>query len=148
MTVYISEMRYYIHYLHILDYCPHLCRHVYHNVSAVVCSGLLQVVGMSNLTLYFAYRGRLFLFQEPSLMDVSYQLSPVHFHSESSPLPSPGIELILFRYVSGSNQRLYPLYYVKGLSSTFQPPEEGQGIQRPKRCDKHGNKDEDNSLKM
>ena len=36
------------------------CRHVYHNVSAVVRSGLLQVVGMSNFTLYFAYRYRLF----------------------------------------------------------------------------------------
>ena len=35
----------------------------------------------------------------------------------------------------------------KGLSSTFQPPEEGRRIQRPKRCDKHGDKDEDNSLK-
>ena len=28
----------------------------------------------------------------------------------------------------------------KGLSSTFQPPEEGQSIQRPKHCDKHGDK--------
>ena len=35
----------------------------------------------------------------------------------------------------------------KGLSSTFQPPEEGQSVQRPKRCDKHGDKDEDNSPK-
>ena len=42
------------------DYCPHLCRHVYHNVSAVVRSGLLQLVEMSNLTLYFAQQGRLF----------------------------------------------------------------------------------------
>ena len=24
------------------------------------------------------------------------------------------------------------------LSSTFQPPEEGRSVQRPKRCDKHG----------
>ena len=46
--------------LHYLDYCPRLCCHVYHNVSAVVHSGLLQVVGMLNLTLYFTYRGRLF----------------------------------------------------------------------------------------
>ena len=37
------------------DYCPYFCRHVYHNVSAVVRSGLLQVVGMLNLTLYFTY---------------------------------------------------------------------------------------------
>ena len=33
-------------------------------------------------------------------MDVSYQLSPVNFLSESSPLPSPGIELTLFVYVT------------------------------------------------
>ena len=36
-------------------YCPHLCCHVYHNVSAVVRFGLLQVVEMSNLALYFAH---------------------------------------------------------------------------------------------
>ena len=35
----------------------------------------------------------------------------------------------------------------KGLSSTFQPPEEGRSVQRPKRYDKHGNKDEDNNPK-
>ena len=52
----------YIYYLHFMDYCPILCRPVYHNVTAVVRSGLLQVAGMSNLTLYFAYRGRFFLF--------------------------------------------------------------------------------------
>ena len=46
-------------YLHFSDYCPHLYRHVY-PISAAVHSGLLQVVGMSNLTLYFAYRGRVF----------------------------------------------------------------------------------------
>ena len=34
----------------------------------------------------------------------------------------------------------------KGQGSTFQPPEEGLSIQWLK-CDKHGNKDEDNSLK-
>ena len=45
-------------------------------------------------------------------MDICYQLSPVNFPSESSPLPSPDIELTLFGYVSGSNQRLYPLYHV------------------------------------
>ena len=44
-------------FLHFPDCFPNLCRYVYHNVSAVVRSGLLQVVGMSNLTLYFAYRG-------------------------------------------------------------------------------------------
>ena len=37
--------------------------------------------------------------------------------------------------------------YNKGLSLTFQPPEEGQSVQRLKHCDKHGDKDEDNSLK-
>ena len=42
---------------------------------------------------------------------------------------------------------VYPGERNKGLSSTFQPPEEGQSIQQPKRCDKHGNKDEDNSPK-
>ena len=71
ISVYMSEMRYYLHFS---NYCPHLCWHVYHNVSAIVRSGLLQVVGISNLTLYFAYRGRLFLFHKPCLMDVSYLL--------------------------------------------------------------------------
>ena len=42
---------------------------------------------------------------------------------------------------------VYPGKRNKGLSSTFQPPEEGRSLQRPKRCDKHGDKDEDNSLK-
>ena len=31
--------------------------------------------------------------------------------------------------------------------STFQPPEESWNVQRPKRCDKHGDEDEDNSPK-
>ena len=35
----------------------------------------------------------------------------------------------------------------KRLSSTSQPPEEGRSVQRPKRWDKHGNKNEDNSPK-
>ena len=39
-------MRDYVHYLHFLDYCPHLCCHVYY-VSAIVHSSLLQEVGMS-----------------------------------------------------------------------------------------------------
>ena len=42
---------------------------------------------------------------------------------------------------------VYPGERNKGLSSTFQLPEEGRSVQRPKRCDKHGNKDEDNSPK-
>ena len=94
-------------------------------------------------TLYFAYRDRLFSFHEPCLMDVSYQLSPVYFPPESSSLPSPGIEFILFGYVTGSNQRLYPLYHV----SLRTPPEEGRSVQRPKRYDKHSDNDEDNSPK-
>ena len=89
-------MRYYVHYLHFSDYCPHLCRHVYCNASAVVRSGLLQVVRLSNLTLYFAHWGRLFLLHKPCLMDVTYQLSSVNFPSVSSPLHSPGIELTFF----------------------------------------------------
>ena len=41
---------------------------------------------------------------------------------------------------------VYTSEWNKGLSSTFQPPEEGQSVQQPKCYDKHGNKDEDNSL--
>ena len=33
----------------------------------------------------------------------------------------------------------------KGLSSTFQPSGEGRSVQWSKHCDKHGDKDEDNS---
>ena len=53
----------------------------------------------------------------------------------------------------GWNIKLNPLFrniYLllnKGLSLTSQPPEEGQSVQRLKRCDKHGGKDEDNSPK-
>ena len=53
-------MRYYVHYLNFSDNYRHLCSHVYHNISAVIPSVLLQVVRMSNLTLYFTYWGRLF----------------------------------------------------------------------------------------
>ena len=42
---------------------------------------------------------------------------------------------------------VYPGRRNKGLSSTFQPPEEGWSIQRPKLCDKHGDQDVDNSPK-
>ena len=42
---------------------------------------------------------------------------------------------------------VYPSELNKGLTSTFQPPKEGRSVQQPKRCDKHGDKDEDNSLK-
>ena len=42
---------------------------------------------------------------------------------------------------------VYPGERNKGLSSTFQPREEGRSVQWPKRFYKHGDKDEDNSLK-
>ena len=42
---------------------------------------------------------------------------------------------------------VYPGKQNKGLSSTFQPPDEGRRVQRLKGCDKHGDKDEDNSPK-
>ena len=42
---------------------------------------------------------------------------------------------------------VYPGERNKGLSSTFQPPEEGRSVQQPKLCDIHGDKDEDNSPK-
>ena len=41
---------------------------------------------------------------------------------------------------------VYPGEQYKGLSSTFQPPEEGRGVQWLKCCNKHGDKD-DNSPK-
>ena len=68
VTVYISEMTYYVHYLQFSDYHPHLCHHFCHNVPAVVCTGLLQVVGMSNLTLHLAHRDK----PEPCLIIFSY----------------------------------------------------------------------------
>ena len=42
---------------------------------------------------------------------------------------------------------IYPGKQNKALSSTFHAPEEGQSIQQPKCCDKHVDKDEDNSQK-
>ena len=42
---------------------------------------------------------------------------------------------------------VYPGKRNKGLGSTYQSPEEGRSVQRPKHCDKHGDKDEDNSPK-
>ena len=44
-------------------------------------------------------------------------------------------------------RRVYSDEHNKGQSSIFQPPEKGRSVQRPKRCDKHGDKDEDNSPK-
>ena len=52
-------------------------------------------------------------------MDVSYQLSPVNFPFESSPLLSMNIELTLFEYVTGSNQRLYLLCHVSLRTSVY-----------------------------
>ena len=115
--IYIYIYTYNGRYLHFLDYCPHLRRHVYHKVSVVVRFGLLQLVGMSSLTLYFAYRGRLLV---PQTMFNGCQLSPVNFPAESSPLLSSGIELTLFGYVTGSNQRLYPLYHVFLRTSVYE----------------------------
>ena len=109
----------YCFYLHFSDNCLHLCRHVSHNVSAVVRSGLLQVVGMSNLVLYFAQRGRLFLFHVLCLMDVSYQLSPVNFPSECS------------HTLLGISLDLTDAFIYCAMCP----------------CDKHGDKDEDNSPK-
>ena len=40
-----------------------------------------------------------------------------------------------------------PVSEIKVLSSTFQPTEEGKSVLHPKFCDKHGDKDEDNSQK-
>ena len=42
---------------------------------------------------------------------------------------------------------VYPSKRNKGLSSTFQQPEEGWSVQQPKSYDKDGDKDEDNSPK-
>ena len=145
------------------------------------------MVGISNITLHFTHRGRLFLFHEPCLLDVSYKFSSVNFPSESSLLPSPSIELTLFWV------RLYPQCHLSQrtsvheflgiitlissatiftsahiaillLSLHFFLPElilqlccyycfslallmsDSHIVQPPKR-DKHGNKDEDNSLK-
>ena len=39
---------------------------------------------------------------------------------------------------------VYPGKWNKGLSSTFQPPEEGRSVQPPKRCNKHDDKDKSN----
>ena len=42
---------------------------------------------------------------------------------------------------------VYPGERNKGLSSTFQTPEESRNVRQPKRCDKHDDKDKDNSRK-
>ena len=94
-----------VHYLHLLDYCPYLRRHDYHNVSVVVRGGwnvelnpLFRLPGWTVLVLRAKFNG--------------YQLSSVNSPYKSSPLPSPSIELTFFGYVIGSIQRLYPLYHM------------------------------------
>ena len=66
------------------------------------------------------------------------------------------LSFIEFETTSGENETAvinsfdffkYPCERNKGLSSTFQPPEEGRSVQRPKSCDKHSDKDENNSSK-
>ena len=54
---------------------------------------------------------------------------------------------IINLYMACGTRTVYPSKRNKGLSSTFQPPEEGRSVQRPKYCDKQGDKDEDNSPK-
>ena len=60
------------------------------------------------------------------------------------PLYTPAF---LFLNMAHGTRTVYPVKWNKGLSSTFQPPEEGWSVQRSKRCDKHGDKDEVNSPK-
>ncbi len=45
----------------------------------------------------------------------------------------------------GGTRTIDPSERNKGFNSTFQPPEEGQSVQRPQRCDKYGDKDKDNN---
>ena len=75
-------MRYYVRYLHFLDYCPHLCRQIYHNVSPIVCSGLLQMVGMLNLTLNFA--------SSSTSHVLRHWLDPVTYPKSVSSIPGEG----------------------------------------------------------
>ena len=49
--------------------------------------------------------------------------------------------------MASGTKAVYPGERNKVLISTFQPPEEGRSVQRPKRCIKHGVKDEDHSQK-
>ena len=55
------------------------------------------------------------------------------------------IILIFVANMTCGNTKVYLGKPIKGLSSTSQPPEEGRSVQRLKRCDKHGDKDEDNN---
>ena len=48
--------------------------------------------------------------------------------------------------MASGTRTVYPGERNKGLSSTFQLPEQGRSVQQLKR-DKHGDKDEDNSPK-
>ena len=117
----------YLHYLHFSDYCPHLCRHVYHNVSDVVSSGLLQVVGMSNWA-FISLTG----------VDCSTSTSHVLWMSVISYLLliSPLKVLHCLHRVLNSHSFLSMSL---DLNYAF--------IHCTKCCDKHGEKDEENSPK-
>ena len=88
-------------------------------------------------------------------MDVSYQLSPVNSPPPwkfSIAFPGYWTYTLLGMSLDLTNASIHCAMCPggernKGLSLTFQPPEESRGVQRPKRCDKHGDKDEDNSPK-
>ena len=74
-----------------------------------------------------------------------------------SSIPSEGIGELPERKLTADNwhplnvahgtRTVYPGKWYKGLSLTFQAPKEGQILQWLKRCDKDGNKDEDNNPK-
>ena len=49
--------------------------------------------------------------------------------------------------MAGGTRTVYLGKQNKGLNSTFQSSEEGWSVQWPKRCNKYGDKDEDNSPK-
>ena len=71
-------------------------------------------------------------------------------------LPVKAVEIFQKGKLTGENWKLtfikhgtrtiYPGKQNKGLSSTFQPPEESWSVQWLKRCDKHGDKDEDKNV--
>ena len=99
-------------YLYFSDYCPHLCRHVYHNLSAVACSYLLQVVRMSNLALYFSTSHVLWM----SVISYLHLISPLKvLHCLHQLLNSYSIG-----YVTGANQHLYPLCHVSLRTAVFE----------------------------
>ena len=80
----------------------------------------LRSSGGRNVELNPLFRLPELTFLVPRAMFNGYQLSPVNFPSENSPLPSPGIELTLFGYVTGSKQRLYPQCHVSLRTSLYE----------------------------